>query len=259
MKAVILCGGYGTRIRDVSEALPKPMLPIGDRPILWHIMKGYAAHGITEFVLCLGHLGHKIREYFLNYETNTCDCTVTLGDGGGITVHGGHAESGWKISLVDTGLGTMTGGRVRRVRPYVGDEPFCLTYGDGVTDLDIGALIAFHNRHGRLATVTGVRPPGRFGELTLSAEGRATGFNEKPQVSEGRISGGFFVFGPGVFDYLDDRDSLVLEEEPMKRLVQDGELMVHAHDGFWQCMDTPRDNTLLTELWASGRAPWKIW
>ena len=260
MKVVILCGGQGMRIRDVTDQLPKPMIPIGEVPILWHIMKTYAAWGHTEFVLCLGYKGAAIKDFFLNYEAHTGDLTVTLGRDKKLDYHGDHDESGWRVTLADTGLNAMTGARLARVRKYIGDdETFMLTYGDGLTDLDMDAQLAFHRGHGRVLTVTGVRPPGRFGEMEAGADGRVTEFNEKPQASGGRISGGYFVCDRRLFDYLDDREDLVLEEGPLRALVADGQMALYRHDGFWQCMDTYRDYRLLNGLWAGGTAPWKQW
>ncbi len=259
MKTIILCGGQGTRIRDVSSDAPKPMLPIGGRPILWHIMKSYAAAGHTDFILCLGYKAHVIKEFFLNYEALTNDLTITLGADKRIKYHGDHDEIGWRITLADTGLDTMTGGRVARVRRHVGAERFLLTYGDGISDVDMNALIEFHKSHGRLMTVTGVRPPGRFGEIETDGTGKIIEFNEKPQATGGRISGGFFVCEPGVFDFLSGSEDLMLEQEPMRRLTAEGQMMLYAHDGFWQCMDTHRDYKLLNGLWGAGTAPWRIW
>ena len=263
MKTLILCGGQGTRIRDVYTDLPKPMLPIGARPILWHIMKIYAAAGHNAFVLCLGYKADFIRSFFLNYEAFTRDMTITLGASGPdriIEHHGDNDEAGWTVTLADTGLNAMTGARVRRAFRYIkNDENFMLTYGDGVCDVDLNALIAFHEDHGKLMTVTGVRPPGRFGEIEIGDDCIATEFNEKPQATGGRISGSFFVCRREIFDFLDDREDLVLEQEPMRRLVAEGELAVYRHDGFWQCMDTNRDYDLLNSLWAEGDAPWKTW
>lgn len=259
MKAVILCGGQGTRIRDVSADIPKPMIPVGRYPILWHVMKGYAAHGFQRFVLCLGYQSHVIKDFFVNYHLRTSDVTLQLGKAGAVECHTNHDEADWTVTLAETGLNAMTGARVRRIRAYIADdEHFLLTYGDGVGNVDINALVAFHKAHGKLCTVTGVRPPGRFGELELSGD-QVVGFNEKPQVSEGRISGGFFVCSRRVFDYLDDREDLVFETEPMNRLVKDGQLMVYRHDGFWHPMDTFRDYKLLNDLWDKGDAPWKTW
>ncbi len=259
MKVAILCGGLGTRIRDVASDLPKPMVPIGSRPVLWHVMKSYAAQGFHDFVLCLGYRGQAIKDYFLAYESHTSDFTLTLGAERQVAYHNAHDESGWRITFAETGLDTMTGGRVARVRPYLGADTFMLTYGDGVSDVDLRALLAFHRAHGKVMTVTGVRPPGRFGEIEARPDGRIDGFNEKPQTTGGRISGGFFVCDARLFDYLDPSETCVLETEPMSRLVADGELMMYRHDGFWQCMDTYRDWKLLDGLLASGTAPWVTW
>jgi|ERR1041385_3141871 glucose-1-phosphate cytidylyltransferase len=260
MKTVILCGGYGTRIRDVADDIPKPMIQIGPFPILWHIMKYYSEWKHREFVLCLGHKGHLIKDYFHNYDIRTQDFTLTLGRKKRITYHNRHRESDWKLTLADTGNNAMTGARVRQVRKYVRpDENFMLTYGDGVGDVNLDKLVKFHRAHGKMLTVTGVRPPGRFGELVSDAKGRVVEFNEKPQASGGRISGGFFVCRQGLFDYLDDRLDLVLENEPMRQLVKDSQMMVFEHDGFWHPMDTYRDYTLLNSLYNAGKAPWMIW
>lgn len=261
MKAIILCGGQGTRIRDVSEVLPKPMLPIGGKPIVWHIMKSFAAHGVTEFVLCLGYKGWVIKEFFLNYRAMTRDLTVTMGERASVQVHGSSTdEEAWSVTLAETGEETMTGGRVAAVRKYVqGDDAFCLTYGDGVSDVDIRALTAFHKKHGKVATVTAVRPPGRFGEMRLDGDG-VREFNEKPQATEGYINGGFMVCDTRrFFDYLGDSAKTMLEQEPMRKLSDAGELMAYRHPGFWQPMDTYREYLLLNDLWAKGTAPWKSW
>lgn len=261
MKAAILCGGRGTRLREVSDLIPKPMVPIGDKPIIWHIMKIYAHYGVTEFVLLLGYKGDVIRDFFLNYAARTTDLTIDLSRSGldRLTFHGSPSEP-WKVTLVDTGENAMTGARLRRARRFLEDaDLFCATYGDGVADLDLDKLLAFHRAHGRIATLTGVYPPGRFGELNIS-NNAVMAFNEKPQVSGGRINGGFFVFHRDFLDrYLDDREDLILEREPMDSLVADGQLMVFAHDGFWQPMDTPREYQLLNDLWSTGKAPWKTW
>lgn len=261
MKAAILCGGRGTRLREVSDLIPKPMVPVGDKPILWHIMKTYAAHGITDFVLLLGYKGGVIRDFFLNFAAHTTDVTIDLSKAGQdrLTFHGTPSEP-WKVTLVDTGEDAMTGARIRRARPYLEDaDCFCATYGDGVGNIDITALLKFHREHGKLATLTGVRPPGRFGELIVD-QGAVQTFNEKPQVSGGFINGGFFVFQRELIDLvLDDREDLILEREPMEKLAQSGELMMFPHEGFWQPMDTPREYSLLNDLWASGKAPWKVW
>lgn len=260
MKVVILCGGYGTRIRDVADNIPKPMIPVGGYPILWHIMKYYSSFNHNQFVLCLGYKSHVIKEFFLNYEAFTRDFTITLGSSKSIEFHNDHSESDWKVTLAETGLDAMTGARLRRVQPYVvDDDNFMLTYGDGVGDINIERLLDFHRAHGKILTVTGVRPPGRFGELVGAGDGLVTEFNEKPQASGGRISGGFFVCRREIFDYLDDRDSLVFEQEPMRKLVQDGQMMVYEHDGFWQPMDTHREYQLLNTLYETGKAPWVVW
>jgi glucose-1-phosphate cytidylyltransferase len=260
MKTVILCGGFGTRIRDVAEDVPKPMIPIGGLPILWHIMKYYAAWNHRQFVLCLGYKGRAIKDFFLNYEAYTNDFTLALGSGRPPCYHDAHPDSGWEITLAETGLRSMTGARVAQVKKYVADEEhFFLTYGDGVGDVDLARLLEFHVAHGRVATVTGVRPPGRFGELEYDGGARVTGFNEKPQVSGGRISAGFFACRRELFDYLPDGPDVVLEREPMRQLVTDGELMVFEHDGFWHPMDTYRDYAYLNEIYEKGRAPWVRW
>lgn len=256
MKVIILAGGYGTRIRDVADDIPKPMIPIGPFPILWHIMKTYAHFGHKEFVICLGYKGQVIKDFFLNYEAYTRDFTITFGDEGKTVYHSDHDESDWKITLADTGTRSMTGSRISRIRDYVGDEDFMLTYGDGVSDVDIGKLLAFHKSHGKALTVTGVRPPGRFGEMVGDANGEIVEFNEKPQATAGRISGGYFVASSRIFDYLENREDLVFEQEPMRQLVKDKELVMFEHDGFWQPMDTSREYQLLNSLYESGDAPW---
>ena len=258
MKTVILCGGYGTRIINVTRDIPKPMIPIGPYPIIWHIMKYYSSYGHNDFVLCLGYKKQAIKDFFLNYEAHTKDFTISLGEQKEIEFHTDHGESEWKVTLADTGLNSMTGARVAKIKKYVGNEDFMLTYGDGVGDVNIDQLLAFHKSHGKILTVTGVRPPGRFGEL-VSKEGQVVEFNEKPQTTGGRISGGFFVASSRLFDYLNDDEGLVFEQEPMRRLVVDGELMVYEHDTFWQPMDTSREYKLLNELYEKGRAPWVSW
>ena len=258
MKVVILCGGQGTRLREETGVRPKPMVEIGGRPILWHIMKLYAHFGLTDFVLCLGYKGYQIKEFFLNYEARMKDFTVRLGAQPSVSFHNGHSEEGWNVTLAETGETALTGARVRMAARYL-DGPFCLTYGDGVCDIDIAGLLRFHRSHGRIGTITAVRPPGRFGELQIEG-GRVNSFVEKPQVTEGLINGGFFVFEPEFVDrYLDNRDDLVLEKEPLRRLAEDGQLMVWRHEGFWQPMDTYREWKLLEDLWTGGQAPWKIW
>jgi glucose-1-phosphate cytidylyltransferase len=257
LKTVILCGGYGSRIRDVADNIPKPMIPIGRQPILWHIMKYYASFHHREFVLCLGYKGQIIRDFFLNYDSHTKDATVTLGPRGQVEYHTDHAECDWRVTLVDTGQDAMTGARVRKIRQYIGtDEQFMLTYGDGLGDIEIDQLLAFHRAHGRIMTVTAVHPPSRFGELRATEDGVVTEFNEKPQATAGRISGGFFVCRREIFDYLDEREDLVLEQEPMNRLVADRQMCVFEHDGFWQPMDTSREYQYLNSLYVTGKAPW---
>lgn len=255
MKAVILCGGQGTRIRDVADDIPKPMIRIGERPILWHIMKTYAASDVTEFVLCLGYKSWAIKEYFLNLRAQVADLTIS--PGGGISYGDTpFPEAEWQIHLAETGLAAQTGARLWRVRDRLArDELFCLTYGDGVADLDVAQVIDFHRRHGKIATLTGVRPPGRFGVLTTDGP-QVTSFSEKPQTGEGLINGGYFVFSGRVFDYLDAREDLILEQEPLQRLAADGQLMLFEHAGFWQPMDTYREWRLLNAMWDSGTAPW---
>ncbi len=259
MKVVILCGGQGTRIRDVADNIPKPMIPLGHAPILWHVMKTYASWGHTEFILCLGYKGHTIKEFFLNYQAFTGDFTLTLGRDRSVEYHGDHDETGWKITLAETGLDSLTGTRVKRIARYLGnDEEFMLTYADGVADVNLDALLAFHRAHGKVMTVTGVRPPGRFGELGMDKNGTVTEFNEKPQAMDGCISGGYFVCNRKVLNYIGD-DNMMLEQAPMRAIAAEGQMMVHRHDGFWQCMDTYRDYALLNELWAEGKAPWRRW
>ena len=257
MKVVIFAGGFGTRISEETGTLPKPLVEIGGMPILWHIMKIYAAHGLNDFVICCGYKGQLIKRYFLDFFHRSNDLTIDLRDNT-IDVHRVESEP-WRVTLADTGLGTMTGGRLRRVRDYIGDETFCLTYGDGVSDIDIGALIAFHRAEGTLVTVTAVQQPGRFGALDFSADGRRVGgFREKSSIDGNLINGGFFVCEPEVIDHIEG-DATVWEEEPLKDLVNRNQLAVYHHKGFWQNMDTLRDKHLLQEMWESGRAPWKIW
>jgi glucose-1-phosphate cytidylyltransferase len=255
MKVVILAGGLGTRLQEETSARPKPMVEVGGRPILWHIMHLYAAHGLKEFVVALGYKAEMVRSYFLSYHAVARDTTVRLADGSA-TVHGEPRED-WTLHLIDTGLETQTGGRLRRLRQWLGNEPFCLTYGDGVSDIDIGRLIAFHEKHGKLATVTAVRPPARFGGLELDGDA-VRKFAEKNQTSEGWINGGFFVLQPGVLDYIAG-DSTLWEHEPLERLASEGQLRAFRHEGFWQPMDTLRDLRLLESLWSSGSPPWKTW
>jgi len=254
MRVLILCGGFGTRLRDESEFRPKPMVEIGGRPILWHIMSGYARHGFTDFVLLLGYKGEMIRRYFLDYHSMTTDATVSLARPGEVRLHGNVGED-WQVTLVDTGARTMTGGRIARAARHVDGGTFMLTYGDGVSDVDFRELLAFHRAHGRVATITGVHPPARFGDLAV--EGNVVRrFAEKPVVSDGYVNGGFFVFERRVLDYLDPGEDCILESKPLERLAAEGQLRMFGHPGFWQCMDTPRDMALLNDLWNSGRAPW---
>jgi glucose-1-phosphate cytidylyltransferase len=255
MKAVILAGGLGTRLSEETTVRPKPMVEIGGRPILWHIMKIYSAQGINEFVICCGYKGYLIKEYFANYLLHVSDVTIDVQQKG-IEVHSHNAEP-WRVTLVDTGEATMTGGRLKRIREYVGEESFCFTYGDGLSDVKVSELVAFHNRQGKLATITAVQPPGRFGALDLQ-QNLITGFREKPQGDGGWISGGFFVLEPKALDAIEG-DQTVWEREPLERLVRDGQLAAFRHLGFWQPMDTLRDKLQLESLWASGEAPWKVW
>jgi len=257
MKAVILAGGYGTRISEESGVRPKPLVEIGGQPILWHIMKMYAAHGIEEFIVCCGYKGYMIKEYFANYFLRRSDVTFDL-QTDQMQVHRNSSEP-WKVTLVHTGYKSMTGGRIRRVADYIGDETFCMTYGDGVSDIDMTSLISFHREQGTLATVTGVQPPGRFGVFTLEPEQhRIDHFKEKPQVDGAWISGGFFVLESKVLDYIEN-DKTVWEQGPMERLASEGQLSVYRHNGFWQPMDTLRDKQVLEELWQGGKAPWRRW
>lgn len=255
MKAVILAGGLGTRISEESVLRPKPMIEIGGKPILWHIMKIYSAHGIKEFIVCLGYKGYLIKEYFANYFLHMSDVTFDM-EHNRMEVHQNNAEP-WKVTLVDTGENTMTGGRLKRVQSFIGDEDFCFTYGDGVSDVDISAAVKFHQAQGTLATLTAVQPPGRFGALDME-HSKVLSFLEKPQGDGGWINGGFFVLSPGVIDEIEG-DQTVWEQKPMERLARNGQLSAYRHSGFWQPMDTMRDKNHLEELWQSGKAPWKIW
>lgn len=257
MKTVILCGGLGTRLREETEFRPKPMVEIGGRPILWHIMKCYAQSGFQDFVLCLGYRGNMIKEYFLNYEAMNNDFTICLGQRSQIQYNGIHTEQGFQVTLADTGLDTMTGGRIQRIRKYVGDETFMVTYGDGLADLDIGRLIEYHKSHGKLATVTTVRPFSRFGNVALDDEGSVKEFMEKPR-SEAWVSCGFFVFEPGIFEYLSG-DNCVLERDPLENLAVAGQLKAFRHNGSFYAMDTYREYQHLNELWSDGKAPWRVW
>jgi glucose-1-phosphate cytidylyltransferase len=260
MKAVILCGGQGTRIRSVDESLPKPLLPIGERPIVWHIMKLFAHHDVEDFVLCLGYKSWLFKEWFLNYRAMLTDMTIDLARPNDVAFHDGRGPERWRVTLAETGVDTMTGGRLAQVRRYVGESGlFLLTYGDGVADVDVHALIEFHKAHGKIATVTAVRPPSRFGEMMIENQ-RVSCFTEKPQVSEGSVNGGFFVFDASrIWDYIPNDASSILERGPLQQLANAGELLAYRHDGFWQPMDTPREFRELNDLWDAGRAPWKVW
>ena len=259
MKVVILAGGLGTRISEESHLRPKPMIEIGDQPILWHIMKYYSHFGFNDFVICCGYKGHIIKEYFADYYLYRSDVTFDFSAENHMTVHQNVAEP-WRVTLVDTGLNTQTGARVKRVQKYIGEEPFMLTYGDGVSDVDLNALIRQHRNSGKLVTLTGVQPGGRYGVLDLDETGAAvSGFREKAKEDGGWINGGFMVMEPEVFDYLCAEEACVFEREPLERLAREGRLGVYKHTGFWQCMDTQRDKGKLEELWRDGNAPWKNW
>lgn len=255
MKAVILAGGLGTRISEETHLKPKPMVEIGGKPILWHVMKIYSAHGINDFVICAGYKGYVIKEYFANYFLHMSDVTFDMRDNH-MEVHERRSEP-WRVTIVDTGDATMTGGRLKRVRHYLDNEPFCFTYGDGVGDIDVAAVVDFHRKEGRLATLTGVQPPGRYGSLGITGTG-VTSFQEKPAGEGGWINGGFFVLEPKVIDYIDN-DATTWERQPMERLAAEGQMGVYKHTGFWQPMDTLREKNHLEELWAAGKAPWKLW
>lgn len=255
MKIVLLAGGLGTRLREETEYRPKPMIEVGGKPVLWHLMKNFATFGLKEFIVCTGYRGEVIKDYFLNYEARMNDFTAHFGAASQIEYHGGHDESDWKVTVADTGATTMTGGRVKRVGKYI-DGRFMVTYGDGLADVDIAALLKFHEAHGRLATVTTIRPLSRFGVMDLSSDGQVKQFREKPQTDD-FVNAGFFVFEPKVLDYLDDE--CVLEQAPLERLAREGQLMAYKHQGFWQPMDTYREFTMLNEMWDSGSAPWKVW
>ncbi len=257
MKVVILCGGLGTRLREETEFRPKPMVPVGNRPILWHIMKFYAHHGFKEFILCLGYKGEVIKDYFRNYQWYSNDVTLKLGAAPQITYHNQHAEEDWQVTLLDTGQTTQTGGRIRRALPYIPDDEFLLTYGDGLCNVSVPDLIKFHRTQGGLATLTAVRPSGRFGELSLSGD-NITSFREKPDSEVGYINGGFFVVNKKIGDYLKE-DSSIFESDALPKLATDGKLSAFRHDDFWQCMDNPREVEILNKLWQQNTAPWRVW
>jgi len=256
MKVGILAGGHGTRLAEETEIKPKPMVEIGGRPILWHIMMHYSCFGYRDFVIALGYKGEVIKRYMVDYCSLNANLTVNL-KAGRVDLHDTDGIQDWTIELIDTGLNTMTGGRIKRLQPYMGNETFMLTWGDGVSTVDLSRLLAFHRAHGRLITMTAVRPPARYGHMEFDGD-RIREFTEKPQTAEGWINGAFFVVEPQVFDYIDGDDTQ-FEKEPLERLAADGELMAYKHDGFWQCMDTRRDKYVLEKLWDSGEAPWKIW
>jgi glucose-1-phosphate cytidylyltransferase len=255
MKVVILAGGMGTRISEETHLRPKPMVEIGGKPVLWHILKTYSAHGLNDFIICCGYKGYMIKEYFANYALHSSDVTFDMRHNA-MQVHQNSAEP-WSVTVVDTGDETATGGRLKRVRKYLGDDDFCLTYGDGVSDINIGKLIEFHRAQGTIATVTATQPPGRFGVLTVDRQ-KITSFEEKPRDGAGYINGGYFVLSPKVIEYIDG-DATSWEQEPMVRLAREGNLSAYIHPGFWQPLDTLRDKILLNDLWKSGKAPWKVW
>jgi glucose-1-phosphate cytidylyltransferase len=255
MKCVILAGGYGTRISEESHLKPKPMVEVGGRPIMWHIMKLFSAHGINDFIVCLGYKGYVIKEYFANYFLHMSDVTFDMSSNQ-MHVHQQHAEP-WRVTLVDTGENTMTGGRLRRIRDYIGNETFCFTYGDGVADIPLPALIDYHRKEQRLATVTAVQPPGRYGALEVDG-GKVIAFQEKPLGDGGWINGGFFILEPAVLDYIAG-DHIIWEQEPLRRLAAEGQLGAYTHYGFWHAMDTVRDRAYLEDLWQRNRAPWRCW
>jgi len=258
MQTIILCGGLGTRLREETEFRPKPMVEIGGKPILWHIMKIYSHYGIKDFVLSLGYKGEMIKEYFYNYEILTNDFTIELGNKINIEMHSNNEEKDWRITLADTGDKALKGARLKRVQQYVNDDTFMLTYGDGIAEVDINALLAFHKKHGKLATVTGINPAARFGELKIKGN-QVESFSEKPRDGEGLINGGFFVFNKGIFDYLSADENCDLEIGPLEKIAGEGQLMVYKHRGFWACMDTIRDMEYLNNLWVEGNAEWKVW
>jgi len=256
MKVVILAGGLGTRISEESHLKPKPMIGIGDRPILWHIMKIYSHYGFNDFIICLGYKQYIVKEFFADYYLHTSDVTFNL-ENNSMTVHKNNSEP-WKVTLVDTGLHTMTGGRIKRIQEYVGNEPFMLTYGDGVSDININKLLEFHRSHGKIGTISAINVAQRFGVLDVKADNSIADFKEKSENDSSIINGGFMVMNPEIFDLLDG-DSCVFEKKPLETLAATGQLMAYKHDGFWQCMDTQRDKLLLEKLWESGNAPWKLW
>jgi len=257
MKLLILAGGFGTRLSEETTQIPKPMVEIGGKPILWHIMKIYSQYGINDFIILLGYKGYIIKEYFANYFLHQSYVTFNL-ETNKITIHEQHTEP-WNVTLIDTGLNTMTGGRVLRAKKYVGNEPFMLTYGDGVSDININNLIEFHTKHGKIATMTSIQPEGRFGAIVFNGDGKVTSFMEKPKGDGSWINAGFFVLNPEVFNYIKDGDATIFERAPLENLARDGELYTYHHDGFWKCMDTLRDKQQLNEMIEQGNAPWITW
>ena len=257
MKVVLLAGGFGTRISEESHLKPKPMIEIGNQPILWHIMKIYSAYGFNDFIICAGYRQHVIKEYFANYFLHTSDVTFDFRNNNEMFIHHNTAEP-WKVTVVDTGLNTMTGGRIKRIQKYIGDETFMLTYGDGVSDVNIGELVKFHQHHGKIATLTAINAGSRFGVLDIDHSGKINHFREKNDVDGNMINGGFMVLEPQIFDYIDG-DTTIFERKPLEQIAAENQLMAYKHLGFWQCMDTQRDKIQLEELWQSGKAPWKVW
>lgn len=256
MKVVILAGGFGTRITEESHLKPKPMIGIGERPILWHIMKEYSHYGFNEFIICLGYKGYVIKEFFSDYFLHTSDVTFDLAKNE-MTVHDNFSEP-WKVTLVDTGLNTMTGGRVKRIQKYIANEPFMLTYGDGVSDINIKELVEFHKKNGKIATITAINPGQRFGILDINSNNQVENFREKNNIDGSFINGGYMVLEPEIFNYIDG-DETIFEKEPLENLAKSGQLMAYKHEGFWKCMDTLRDKNQLEEMWNKGQAPWKVW
>lgn len=257
MKVVLLAGGFGTRISEQSHLIPKPMIEIGEQPILWHIMKYYSSFGCNDFIICCGYKQYVIKEFFADYYLHMCDVTFDFSKENRMTVHSNNTEP-WRVTLIDTGLNTMTGGRIKRVAKYIGNEPFMMTYGDGVSNVDINRLLTFHKEHGKTATLTAIQPGGRFGMLDIEDGDTISKFKEKSKEDGGWINGGFMILNPNVIDYIDD-DNTTFEKEPLERLASEGQLMAYKHNGFWQCMDTMRDKDLLERLWKEGNAPWRKW
>lgn len=257
-KVVILCGGQGTRLREETEFRPKPLVDVGGRPILWHIMKIYAHYGFNDFILCLGYKGDMIRQYFLDYKTQLYDFTLNL-KSNQMTIHTDEDVPDWNITFAETGLMSQTGARIKKIEKYIGGDTFFLTYGDGVADVDIPKLLEFHKRHGKIGTVTTVRPVNRFGNLTIQDNDKITDFTKKSMAQQGWIDGGFFVFNKAIFNYISEHPDSMLEAEPLQNLSKDGQFMAYKHNGFWQCMDTVRDHKLLNRLWKNGEAEWKLW